>query len=78
MAEAVVAVAAGLAADSIALVGFGADSVIEGAAGFVVLWLAARGFSAAAVREGRASWRGDACCSAPIPAGPACPEDCCA
>lgn len=36
--EAVVAVAAGLAAGSIALIGFGADSLIEGAAGIVVLW----------------------------------------
>jgi divalent metal cation (Fe/Co/Zn/Cd) transporter len=36
--EAVIAVAAGLAAGSIALVGFGADSVVEGAAGVVVLW----------------------------------------
>src|SRR3954453_21368590 len=36
--EATVAVGAGLAAGSIALVGFGADSLIESAAGFVVLW----------------------------------------
>jgi divalent metal cation (Fe/Co/Zn/Cd) transporter len=51
VAEAVVAVAAGLAAGSIALVGFGADSVIEGAAGFVVLWLVARSFSPRAERR---------------------------
>jgi divalent metal cation (Fe/Co/Zn/Cd) transporter len=37
--EAVIAVGAGLAASSIALVGFGADSLIESIAGFVVLWL---------------------------------------
>jgi divalent metal cation (Fe/Co/Zn/Cd) transporter len=36
--EAVIAVIAGLAAGSIALVGFGADSVVEGIAGVVVLW----------------------------------------
>jgi divalent metal cation (Fe/Co/Zn/Cd) transporter len=37
--EAAIAVGAGLAAGSIALVGFGADSLIESIAGFVVLWL---------------------------------------
>jgi divalent metal cation (Fe/Co/Zn/Cd) transporter len=37
--EAAVAVGAGVAAGSIALVGFGADSLIEALAGFVVLWL---------------------------------------
>jgi divalent metal cation (Fe/Co/Zn/Cd) transporter len=37
--EAAVAVGAGLAAGSIALIGFGADSLIESLAGFVVLWL---------------------------------------
>jgi Cation efflux family len=37
--EAAIAVAAGLIAGSVALVGFGADSVIEAAAGLVVLWL---------------------------------------
>jgi divalent metal cation (Fe/Co/Zn/Cd) transporter len=36
--EATVALAAGIAAGSIALVGFGADSLIEAAAGIVVLW----------------------------------------
>lgn len=36
--EAAVAVLAGLLAGSIALVGFGADSVVEGLAGLVVLW----------------------------------------
>src|SRR5690242_18612157 len=37
--EAVIAIAAGVIAGSIALVGFGADSVIEAGAGLVVLWL---------------------------------------
>jgi divalent metal cation (Fe/Co/Zn/Cd) transporter len=34
-----IAVAAGVAASSIALIGFGADSLIEALAGFVVVWL---------------------------------------
>ena len=37
--EATIAVAAGLAAGSIALIGFGADSLIESLAGLIVLWL---------------------------------------
>jgi divalent metal cation (Fe/Co/Zn/Cd) transporter len=37
--EFAVALAAGVAAGSIALIGFGADSLIEALAGFVVLWL---------------------------------------
>ncbi len=49
--EAAIAIAAGIAAGSIALVGFGADSVIEAAAGFVVLWLVARSFSPQAERR---------------------------
>jgi divalent metal cation (Fe/Co/Zn/Cd) transporter len=36
--EAAVAAAAGLAAGSIALIGFGADSLIESLAGFILLW----------------------------------------
>lgn len=36
--EAAIAVAAGIAAGSIALVGFGADSLVEFVAGFVLLW----------------------------------------
>jgi divalent metal cation (Fe/Co/Zn/Cd) transporter len=36
--EAAVALAAGIAAGSMALVGFGADSVIESVAGFVLIW----------------------------------------
>jgi len=39
LAEFAIATAAGLAAGSIALIGFGADSLIEAVAGFVVLWL---------------------------------------
>jgi divalent metal cation (Fe/Co/Zn/Cd) transporter len=37
--EFAIAVVAGVAAGSIALIGFGADSLIEAVAGFVVLWL---------------------------------------
>jgi divalent metal cation (Fe/Co/Zn/Cd) transporter len=37
--EAGIAIAAGVIAGSVALVGFGADSVIEASAGLVVLWL---------------------------------------
>jgi divalent metal cation (Fe/Co/Zn/Cd) transporter len=37
--EAAIAIAAGVIAGSVALVGFGADSVIEASAGLVVLWL---------------------------------------
>lgn len=36
--EAAIAVAAGLAASSIALVGFGADSLVESVAGLILLW----------------------------------------
>jgi divalent metal cation (Fe/Co/Zn/Cd) transporter len=36
--EAAIAVGAGLAAGSIALIGFGADSLIESAAGIILLW----------------------------------------
>jgi divalent metal cation (Fe/Co/Zn/Cd) transporter len=36
--EAAIAVGAGIAASSIALIGFGADSVIESIAGFVLIW----------------------------------------
>ncbi len=49
--EASVAIAAGILAGSVALVGFGADSVIELAAGLVVLWRLA---SARAITERRA------------------------
>ncbi|EFQ82773.1 cation efflux family protein [Aeromicrobium marinum DSM 15272] len=37
-AEAVIAVAAGLAAGSVALVGFGLDSTVEVASGLIILW----------------------------------------
>lgn len=36
--EATIAVGAGVAAGSIALIGFGADSVVESVAGFVLIW----------------------------------------
>jgi divalent metal cation (Fe/Co/Zn/Cd) transporter len=51
--EAAIAIGAGLAAGSIALIGFGADSLIESTAGFVVLWLfsGARRGSAGAERR---------------------------
>jgi divalent metal cation (Fe/Co/Zn/Cd) transporter len=49
--EASVAIAAGVIAGSVALVGFGADSLIELAAGLVVLWRLA---SARAITERRA------------------------
>jgi divalent metal cation (Fe/Co/Zn/Cd) transporter len=48
--EFAISIAAGVAAGSIALIGFGADSLIEALAGFVVLWLFSgdrRGSSAA-------------------------------
>src|SRR5262249_18792408 len=38
VAEAAIAILAGVAASSIALVGFGADSIIEAAAGLIVVW----------------------------------------
>jgi divalent metal cation (Fe/Co/Zn/Cd) transporter len=38
LAEFVIAVGAGIAASSLALIGFGFDSLIEGLAGFVILW----------------------------------------
>src|SRR6476619_4109280 len=37
--EFAIAIAAGVAANSIALIAFGADSLIEAVAGFVVVWL---------------------------------------
>ncbi|MDQ6914935.1 MAG: cation transporter [Actinomycetota bacterium] len=41
LVEAAIALGAGVLAGSVALVGFGADSLIEGGAGLVVLWLMA-------------------------------------
>jgi divalent metal cation (Fe/Co/Zn/Cd) transporter len=52
--EAAIAIGAGLAAGSIALVGFGADSLIEALAGFVVLWRFAAGRAASGHAERRA------------------------
>ena len=54
LVEAAVAIAAGLAAGSIALIGFGADSLVEGAAAVVVLWRFAGGRSADSASERRA------------------------
>jgi divalent metal cation (Fe/Co/Zn/Cd) transporter len=51
--EAAIALIAGIAASSIALVGFGADSVVEGGAGVVVLWR----FSSSRVGSERAERR---------------------
>jgi divalent metal cation (Fe/Co/Zn/Cd) transporter len=52
--EATVAILAGLAAGSIALIGFGADSLIESTAGFVVLWRFAASRAASEAAERRA------------------------
>lgn len=52
--EAAVAIAAGVIAGSVALIGFGADSLIEVGAGVVVLWLMAGGRSSSARAERRA------------------------
>ena len=54
VAEAGIAVAAGVAAGSVALVGFGADSLIEAVAGLVVLWLMTGTRSSSARAERRA------------------------
>src|SRR3954452_18983476 len=54
VAEFAIALAAGLAAGSIALVGFGVDSLIEAAAGVVVLWLMSGGRSGSHTAERRA------------------------
>jgi divalent metal cation (Fe/Co/Zn/Cd) transporter len=52
--EFAIAIGAGLAASSIALIGFGADSLIEAVAGFVVLWRFADSRSGSASAERRA------------------------
>ncbi len=52
--EAAVAIGAGVVAGSVALIGFGADSLIEAGAGVVVLWLMAGGRSASPAAERRA------------------------
>ncbi len=53
-AEAAIAVAAGIAAGSIALVGFGGDSLIEAGAAGVVVWRFSAGRSASHLAERRA------------------------
>ena len=52
--EFAVAVAAGLAASSVALIGFGFDSMIEGVAGLIVVWRFAGGRVHSATAERRA------------------------
>ncbi len=52
--EAAIAVGAGIAAGSIALIGFGADSLIESIAGFVLLWRFAGGRAGSEAAERRA------------------------
>jgi divalent metal cation (Fe/Co/Zn/Cd) transporter len=52
--EAAVAVGAGLAAGSIVLIGFGADSLIESVAGLIVVWLFTRARLDSTVAERRA------------------------
>jgi divalent metal cation (Fe/Co/Zn/Cd) transporter len=52
--EFAIAVGAGIAAGSIALVGFGIDSVIEALAGGVILWLFTGGRGSSALAERRA------------------------
>jgi divalent metal cation (Fe/Co/Zn/Cd) transporter len=52
--EATVAIGAGIAASSVALVGFGADSLVEGLAGIVVLWRFAAARAASEDAERRA------------------------
>ncbi len=54
LAEAAVAILAGAVAGSIALVGFGGDSLIEAVAGIVVLWLMSASRSGSASAERRA------------------------
>jgi divalent metal cation (Fe/Co/Zn/Cd) transporter len=49
-----IAIAAGLAAGSVALIGFGADSLIEGLAGFVIVWLFTGGRGSSEQAERRA------------------------
>ena len=54
LVEAAVALIAGVVAGSVALVGFGADSLIEAAAGVVVIWLMTDTRSASIIAERRA------------------------
>jgi divalent metal cation (Fe/Co/Zn/Cd) transporter len=52
--EAAVAITVGVGAGSVALIGFGADSLIEAAAGIIVIWLMAQSRSSSAAAERRA------------------------
>ncbi|MDP9270173.1 MAG: hypothetical protein M3P14_04240 [Chloroflexota bacterium] len=52
--EATIAVIAGLAAGSIALIGFGADSLVESFAGFILIWRFSGQRSASDAAEKRA------------------------
>jgi divalent metal cation (Fe/Co/Zn/Cd) transporter len=52
--EAAVAITVGVGAGSVALTGFGADSLIEAAAGIIVIWLMAQSRSSSAAAERRA------------------------
>src|SRR4051812_33777014 len=52
--EAAVAIAAGIVAGSVALIGFGADSLIETAAGVIVLWRFAAARASSEEAEARA------------------------
>jgi len=52
--EAAIAIGAGLVAGSIALIGFGADSLVEAFAGFIVLWRFARARATSEHAERRA------------------------
>ena len=52
--EATVGIAAGIAAGSIALVGFGGDSLVESLAGFILLWRLAGARAASRAAERRA------------------------
>lgn len=54
LAEAAIAIGAGIAASSIALIGFGADSLIEALAGIVIIWLVGADRSARPEAERRA------------------------
>jgi divalent metal cation (Fe/Co/Zn/Cd) transporter len=54
LVEAAVAIVAGVVAGSVALVGFGADSLIEALAGIVVIWLMTDRRSASPAAERRA------------------------
>jgi divalent metal cation (Fe/Co/Zn/Cd) transporter len=54
LVEFAVAIAAGLAAGSVALIGFGADSLIEGLAGLVIVWLFTGGRGSSERAERRA------------------------